>query len=173
MRRAASTSRSSSAAGCWREERAQATVEAALLLPSFLIVLLLALQPVCLLYTRAVMESAAAETARLMATGSAEGEDAYCSFALRRLAAVPDVAIFHAGGPLAWEIGLEPAADADGTARVEISGAVSPLPVLGAFAGAVGPLNGRGDVELRVTAAYAAEPSWLEGSYETWIASWD
>lgn len=173
MRRAASTSRSSSAAGRWREERAQATVEAAALLPSFLIVLLLALQPVCLLYTRAVMESAAAETARLMATGSAEGEDAYRAFALRRLAAVPDVAIFHTGGPLAWEIELEPAADAGDTARVEISGAVSPLPVLGAFTGAVGPLNGRGDVELQVTAAYAAEPSWLEGSYETWIASWD
>ena len=38
------------------------------MLPTFLTLILLALQPVCLLYTRAVMESAAAETARLMAT---------------------------------------------------------------------------------------------------------
>ena len=29
---------------------------------------------------------------------------------LRRLAAVPDVAIFHAGGPLAWDITCEAAA---------------------------------------------------------------
>ena len=35
------------------------------MLPTFLTLILLALQPVCLLYTRAVMESAAAETARL------------------------------------------------------------------------------------------------------------
>ena len=42
------------------EGRAQATVEAALLIPSFLLLLLLMLQPVCLLYTRAIVESAAA-----------------------------------------------------------------------------------------------------------------
>ena len=89
------------------ECKAQATVEAALLLPSFLFVLLLALQPVCMLYTRAVME-----------------------------------------------------------------GAVKPLPVLGAFAGLWGKRNGQGDVLVRVEVSYEGRPSWLEGSYETWIASW-
>ena len=58
-----------------REDRAQSTVEAAFLLPTFLTLILLALQPVCLLYTRAVMESAAAETARLMTTTTAEDDD--------------------------------------------------------------------------------------------------
>ena len=56
-----------------REDRAQSTVEAAFLLLTFLTLILLALQPVCLLYTRAVMESAAAETARLMTTTTVGG----------------------------------------------------------------------------------------------------
>ena len=67
------------------------------MLPTFLTLILLALQPVCLLYTRAVMESAAAETARLMTTTTAEDDDLK-EFTRRRLAAVPNVSIFHAGG---------------------------------------------------------------------------
>ena len=75
------------------------------MLPTFLTLILLALQPVCLLYTRAVMESAAAETARLMTTTTAEDDDLK-EFARRRLAAVPNVSIFHAGGPLSWDVEL-------------------------------------------------------------------
>lgn len=52
------------------DETAQATVEAAFLLPTFLTLILLALQPVCVLYTRSIMESAAAETARLVVTSA-------------------------------------------------------------------------------------------------------
>ena len=62
--------------------------------PALLTLLLLALQPVCLLYTRSVMESVASETARLMVSGSDEVE-VYERFAYRRLAAVPDLAIFQ------------------------------------------------------------------------------
>lgn len=147
-------------------------MEAALLLPSFLFVLLLALQPVCLLYTRAVMEGAAAETARLMVTGSDGNAEAYRAFTLRRLAAVPDLALFHEGGPLSWDIELSVASSGAGKVRVEIEGAVKPLPVLGAFAGLWGERNGQGDVLVRVEVSYEGRPSWLEGSYETWIASW-
>ncbi len=159
------------------ETSAQATVEAAVLLPSFLIVMLLALQPVCVLYTRAVMEGAAAETARLMVTGEGEsggdGSDAYRAFALRRLAAVPDLSIFHAGGPLSWDVECSPASSGEGTVRVAITGAVTPLPVLGAFVGLWGSRNAQGDVEVTVEVTYAGRPSWLEGSYETWTAAWD
>lgn len=159
------------------ETSAQATVEAAVLLPSFLIVMLLALQPVCVLYTRAVMEGAAAETARLMVTGEGEsggdGSDAYRAFALRRLAAVPDLSIFHAGGPLSWDVECSPASSGEGTVCVAITGAVTPLPVLGAFVGLWGSRNAQGDVEVTVEVTYAGRPSWLEGSYETWTAAWD
>ena len=155
-----------------RESCAQATVEAAVLLPCFLTLLMLALQPVCLLYTRGVMESAASQTARLMIT-SEEGMEACEAFALRRLEAVPDISIFHAGGPLSWDIELTPAVDTGGEVAVSITGHVSPLPVLGAFVGAFGTRNAQGDVELKVEVTYAGRPEWLEGSYETWVQAWD
>lgn len=155
------------------EDRAQATVEAALLIPSFLLLLLLMLQPVCLLYTRAIMESAAAETARLMTTATLEDDEAYRAFALRRLSAIPDLAIFHAGGSQSWEIECGRAADTGGTVRVSIEGRVRPLPILGAFAGAMGEVNGYGDVRMRVDVSYEGRPEWLEGEYAEWVEMWD
>ncbi len=160
----------SGAHGLVLEGRAQSTVEAAILIPLFLLLLLLAVQPVCLLYTRSVMESAAAATARLMITAEGEGDDAYRAFTLRRLGAVPDVSIFHAGGPLSWEIDL---VRAEGAVTVAVAGRVRPLPVIGAFADVLGERNAQGDVRLRVEVSYAGRPAWLEGSYETWISAWD
>lgn len=151
------------------EDRAQATVEAALLLPSFLVLLLVALQPVCLLYTRAVMESAASSTARLMVTASRDDDDSYRAFALRQLAAVPNVSIFHVGGPLSWEIELERGA----SPCVTVTGHARPLPVLGIFASAFGKTDARGNVRLKVKVAYEGRPEWLEGSYDSWISAWD
>lgn len=153
------------------EDRAQATVEAALLLPSFLIVLLLALQPVCVLYTRSIMEGAAAETARLAVTSTAD-DDALEAFALRRLAAVPDVSIFHAGGPLAWDVDVSRAVAGSGEVGVAVRGAVTPLPVLGVFASALGGTNSQGDVEVLVEVAYSGRPDWLEGDYDSWVSAW-
>lgn len=152
---------------------AQATVEAAFLLPVFLTLVLLAAQPVCLLYTTAVMESAASETARLMITAEGKDDEAYRSFALRRLAAVPDISIFHAGGPLSWDIELARAASTGGAVGVSIEGHVRPLPVLGVFAGAFGETNAQGDVRLQVEVSYEGRPSWLEGSYASWISQWE
>lgn len=160
-------------AGPWVEERAQATVEAAFLLPVFLMVLLLSLQPACVLYTRAVMESAAAETARLLVTTKEEAQEGVRAFAMRRLAAVPDISIFHAGGPLAWDVRLASSGEPDWTVSVSIEGAVTPLPVIGAFARAFGATNAQGDIEVSVTAGYEGRAKWLEGSYETWTARWD
>ena len=149
----------------------QSTVEAAFLLPTFLTLILLALQPVCLLYTRAVMESAAAETARLMTTTTAEDDDLK-EFTRRRLAAVPNVSIFHAGGPLSWDIELG-RAGAGGVSSVSVSGEVKPLPVIGAFAQAMGGTAEGGYVELKVDVSYQSRPEWLEGDYDSWIAAWD
>lgn len=169
MPRGRSTSRFSELIGA---ERAQATVEAAFLLPVFLTLLLLTLQPVCLLYTRSVMEHAAAATARLMITAEGADDEACRAFALRRLAAVPDLGIFHAGGPLSWDIELRRARDTGGSVSVSIEGAVRPLPALGAFVGSVGAVNARGDVMLRADVTYEGRPTWLEGSYDSWMEAW-
>ena len=89
MRRCFSRGRSAADPGLWEEaageERAQATVEAAVLLPSFLIVLLLALQPICLLYTTSIMESAASQAARLLITGEYVDDKSVQAFVMRRL----------------------------------------------------------------------------------------
>ena len=154
------------------EDRAQSTVEAAFLLPTFLTLILLALQPVCLLYTRAVMESAAAETARLMTTTTVENDDDLKEFTRRRLAAVPNVSIFHAGGPLSWDIELG-RAGAGGVSSVSVVGEVKPLPVIGAFVRAMGSAGEGGYVELKVDVSYRSRPEWLEGDYDSWIAAWD
>ena len=131
------------------------------MLPTFLTLILLALQPVCLLYTRAVMESAAAETARLMTTTTAEDDDLK-EFTRRR----------HAGGPLSWDIELG-RAGAGGVSSVSVSGEVKPLPVIGAFAQAMGGTAEGGYVELKVDVSYQSRPEWLEGDYDSWIAAWD
>lgn len=144
-----------------------------MLLPAFLTLLLLALQPVCILYTRAVMESAAAEAARLMVTAELEGEDAYRAFVERRLAAVPNVSIFHAGGPRAWKVEFARAEETGGAVSASITGSVRPLPVIGAFARAMGRVDGEGAIELEVEASYEGRPSWLEGGYDDWIGQWE
>ena len=73
-------------------ERGQATVEAAVLIPVLFTALLLLLQPGILLYDRMVMQGAAAEGCRLLATKTAaQGDmDGSCeAFVRHRLGAVP------------------------------------------------------------------------------------
>lgn len=140
------------------------------MLPVFLLVLLIAVEPVCLLYTQSVMEGAAAETARLLITSDERDDEAVRAYALRRLAAVPDIPIFHQGGPLAWEVACEAG---QGSVGVTIRGAVRPLPVLGMIAGLWGERNAQGDVMVETSVSYAGRPSWLEGDYEAWTMAWN
>ena len=146
-------------------------MEAALLLPSFLILLLLMIQPVCLLYKRAVMESAASSAARIMTTSGEDADEACRAFVLRRLQAVPNVSIFHEGGPLSWDIEFGHA-NGEGASRVKIRGVAKPLPILGAFVSAFAAGESQGNVAIEVEVLYASRPEWLEGDYETWISSW-
>ena len=54
-----------------------------------------------------------------------------------------------------------------------VSGKVKPLPVIGAFARAMGGTAEGGYVELKVDVSYQSRPEWLEGDYDSWIAAWD
>lgn len=155
-----------------RETRGQASVEAAFLLPTFLVLLLLALQPCCLLYTRAVMESAAAEGARLALTSETSDADVLEAYVQRRLGVVPNLAIFHEGDDLDWDIAIGRGVDSGGAVSVSIEGSVRPLPVLGAFVATWGTPDDAGNVKLKVEVAYTGRPSWLEGSYDSWVSSW-
>ena len=55
----------------------------------------------------------------------------------------------------------------------EVAGEVKPLPVIGAFAQAMGGTAEGGYVELKVDVSYQSRPEWLEGDYDSWIAAWD
>ena len=153
------------------EERAQSSVEAAFIIPCLMTLMLLALQPACILYTTAVMESAASETARVAATRSGSGDGGCEAFAMRRLAAVPDAGIFHAGGTQAWEVEVD-GGQGSSDVRVSITGSVEPLPVIGAFVGLFGERDGHGNVRLSVEVTRASRPGWVEGGYDEWIGMW-
>lgn len=153
--------------GLARETDGQASVEAAALIPSLLVVVALLVQPVCLLYTRSVMSAAAAEAVRLAATSSSADEVA--AFVRRRLKAVPEVGVFHAGGEADWSVSVSGA----GTARpkVEIAGHARPLPLTAAIAGAVAGSDGSG-VVLKVGEEADARAGWVQGTYSDWVGMW-
>ncbi len=146
----------------------QASVEAAVLIPSLLVVVALLVQPTCLLYTRSVMSGAASEAVRLAATSSSTDE--VVAFVKRRLKAVPEVSVFHAGGEADWSVSVSGA----GTARprVEISGHARPLPLTAAIAGAVAGSNGSG-VVLKVEKEADARAGWVQGAYSDWVGMWE
>ena len=157
----------------WRDRRGQASVEAALLLPTLLTAFAFLLQPACLLYTRTVMQSAAAEATRVLATASGDAvtEDAVRAFVLRRLRAVPDLAIFHEGGEQGWEVQLE-GGEGQADASVQVTGSVRPLPLLGGITRVLAPEHD-GMLRLEVRVDAHVRPDWLEGSYEDWVKMWE
>ncbi|MGN0070889.1 MAG: TadE/TadG family type IV pilus assembly protein [Atopobiaceae bacterium] len=147
------------------EERGQASVEAAALLPAVSLLALLLLQPLCLAYTQMVMREAASETARA-AIGTAD-EERLEEFCRRRLAAVPEISIFSTGD---WDIGIEGAEEQ--VVTVTISGHAEPLPLAGAMMAAQLESDPDGIV-LRVQVKEQLRPAWLEGTYDDWIEVWD
>lgn len=145
----------------------QASVEAAMLIPSLLVVVALLVQPVCLLYTRSVMSGAASEAVRLAATSSSADE--VSAFVKRRLKAVPEVSVFHSGGEDDWSVSVSGL----GTARpkVGIAGHARPLPLTAAIAGAVAGSDGCG-VVLKVEKEVDARAGWVQGKYADWVGIW-
>lgn len=146
-------------------------MEAALLLPILMVCVALLVQPACLLYTRCVMQSAAAEGCRLLATLDARGspEPSCEDYVLHRLEAVPQVGIFCMGD---WLVEFEGGPD-DGRVGVEIACHARPLPLIGVVAAMLGPLDADGCVELKVSVGRPAGPSWVEGDYGEWTSVWE
>jgi hypothetical protein len=151
-------------------EEGQSTVEAAVLLPTVFVLLALLVQPVCLLYTRTLMHGAAAETARAVLTARGSADLSACRhYALRRLAAVPDVSIFHVGGENDWQVEVQQSGGASVT--VSVTGHARPLPF---FAGIAAALHGRdaSGVILQVSVTEHMRPDWVGGDYGDWVGLW-
>ena len=140
------------------------------MLPCALLVIALLLQPLCLFYTRMVMAHTAAQAARVLATKtSPTSEDSVQAYCLRRLRAVPNLEIFHAGGEAGWEITCE-GGEADHQVQVTVKGSARPLPLLG-FVSSLLTSDGH-TINLLVQAQETLRPSWLEGSYDSWVSIW-
>lgn len=149
-----------------RREAGQATVEAAFLIPMLLVGLLLLVQPGILLYDRMVMNAAASEACRLLATRTdVEGSMAESceAFVRHRLGSVPPVSCFHVHkGGCSWNIRLE-GGDTSDFVRVTVSTEAQPLPLIGVGGELLGLVNARGNFEVEVTAEQSTQPSWVSG----------
>lgn len=151
-------------------ESGQSTVEAAFLLPALFMLLGIFIQPTLLLYNQCIMNAAAAEGCRLVATNT-NSDASTRAFIERRLSGIPSLAAFHVGAT--WEIDW---ANDDGTgAYVSIVNHAQPLPLFGITAGLAGKLGTDGHIEQRAEARSSSIPSWtLEQGYapSAWIGPW-
>lgn len=168
------------AAGGWRNRRAarwfrklggkaegrqgQSTVEAAFALPVLLTMTLLLLQPGIVLYDRIVMQGAASEACRLLATTDDAGlaED----FVRRRLGAVPQLDQFHVhSSGCTWLIELS----GDETANVtsaHLATEVRPLPLMDGVLVLLGMTNDKGNLVVEVESTQQVQPDWVDGAVE-------
>lgn len=138
----------------------QATIEAAFALPILLLMILLLLQPGIVLYDRIVMQNAATEGCRLLATSSDSNSSKNDNYVKRRLSAIPEVDFFHVhSGGCSWKITFTGNEDAITTA-VKISTEIKPLPLIGLGAGLLGATNSRGNLVIEVDATAETQPPW-------------
>ena len=147
-----------------REDRAQATIEAAFAIPLLGVLLLMLLQPGIVLYDKIVMEHAAAEGCRLLATTTAQNASTNEDYIRRRLSAVPEVDLFHVHSTdCTWKIELSGDEASDAT-WVSISTEIEPLPLIDIALRSIGAVNESGHIELAVESTMETQPSWAQAS---------
>lgn len=161
-------------------QEGQTTVEAAFLIPVLLLLVLLLLQPMILLYNRMVMENAAAEGCRLLATATPQGaysQDKHEGYIKRRLAAIPPVDIFHVhAGGCTWEIEMDGDEHSE-EVSVRIVNRVQPLPLLGWGANFLGLTDADDHLVQEVRVTLPTQAGWVSGSGgndpEGWVHAYD
>lgn len=160
------------------DDAGQATVEAAFALPVMMMLALMLIQPAIVLYDRIVMQAAAAEACRLLATADRSEGDSSCEdYIRRRLSSVPQQSCFHVhDAACSWEIDL--AGDASSSeVSVRIGNKIKPLPLLGAGAVLLGAADDDGCVAIEVTSSMPTQPSWVSESNAGfasagWVGAW-
>ncbi len=143
-------------------------------MPVILLGMLLLIQPAIVLYDRAVMEAAASEGCRILATLNAGDEDAARLAIERRLSAIPDADIFHSG---AWTIEIS-GSEGSAQASVHIEHGLRPLPLIGAGMGFMGLVDADGLFVHDVSRTTEVLDEWvIESRFgadaEAWIERWE
>lgn len=160
------------------DDKGQATVEAAVMIPVIFIILLLLIEPGIILYDLCVMNNAASETCRVLATCDEANKQQVCeSFAKRRLGAIPQQDNFHLhSSGCSYLIELEGSQDSE-VVKVTVKNEVKALPILGFLSGALGMLNSNGCFEIKAESSLQTRPTWVKGSMkdkgpEQWVGKW-
>lgn len=161
--------------------RGQATLEAAFLIPVILVCLLLVIQPGILLYDRMVMESAAAEGCRMLATRttSQQADDVqYENFIRHRLGSIPEHESFHLHDSVcSWDIKLN-GSETTSTVSVTITNKLHLLPLFDFGAQVAGLLDESGAFPLSVTVEMPTQPDWVTNqilgmNQRGWVDQWE
>ena len=151
----------------YKHESAQSVVEAAFIIPVVMLLILLMLQPAIILYDRIVMNSAAGEACRLLATQSGKQgspDNAYKQYVIRQLGAIPPVDIFPVHKPqCSWDIILEGNENLQ-EVKVTIKNKIKLLPLLGMAASLMDCLDADGLYTISVDAKAIVQPDWLVNS---------
>lgn len=161
-----------------RSEAGQATVEAAFALPIIMVLLLLLIQPAILLYDRIIMQSAATEACRLLATTAQTERSTVEAFLRRRLSAVPEQDLFHRHSDgCTWSIEML-GSESTATASVFLGNEVRPVPLIDAGATLLGLTNARGNLEIFVEVTLPTQPDWVSGAEggsqpRGWVNRWE
>lgn len=148
----------------------QASVEAAFLLPTFLIVLTLLLQPACLLYPKILMHYAAGDVGRMATTvllhpSGSQIPNRLDQLVRRRLSGVIACPLFHVGDAQSWDVSISVQEGIDksaGQARLVIGHQVKPVPLFAPLLGALGKLDGDGALYQEVDTTISLQPEWAK-----------
>lgn len=144
----------------------QASVEAASLLPILLLMLCLLLQPACLLYPRIMMCYAAGDVGRMAATVLLGGVGSHTQEHLEelvrtRLSGVLPTSIFHVGGAQDWDVKVSIQEWGEsGEAHICIGHRIKPLPLFSPLLGALGALDGEGNLYQEISTTVRLQPIW-------------
>ena len=163
--------------GLLRRTDGQATVEAAFLIPLICLLLIMLCQPLILLYDRMVMEAAAAEGCRLIATQTSSGGgrhagESYEAAVRRRLGSIPPIDCFHIHeGGCSYRVELVGDENSE-YVSVAITNKLRLLPVAGLGARMLGRCDGDRVYTQHVEVRVHARPSWTTGGPEDWIGHW-
>lgn len=139
--------------------KAQGTVEAAIMIPVFLLLLLLLLQPAIILYDTIVMKAAVSETCRLLATSSDASSKQVDDFVRRRLSAIPQVDIFHVHSNTCSYVIETSGGEGQKISNVAIENKIRMLPLISGALDLMGATEG-GELTLRQSQAVEVQPSW-------------
>ena len=146
------------------DEHAQATIEAAFVLPILMLLFLMLLQPGIVLYDRMVMNGAAAEGCRLMSTLSSDEKRIAEDFIRRRLSAIPQVDFFHVHqGGCSYDIRLS-GSESSEQVTVRVSNRLKPLPLLDMTMSLAGMTDSNGTLGVDAEASSRTQPSWAPES---------